>query len=185
MFRGKQLETSPVPEFLAEKISIAAGHFLFIVNEVEWKANDKPNIEISGGTNHVILTLPVIRKDALALSTDDRGITETEEDVVITRKIDPLDSTATFVQPAGYLMHVFICGHATGSVADYTFKAGYSSGSNDIISDFAGVVPLSGGNIPIPVHQQKVFDTDQTIYVEKTSGAGAKGKIWVQLIKNS
>jgi len=182
-FDGSVLETGPIPKFMARKISIAAGHFLFVVNNVEYKAKES-SVEEYGKTNHVILTMPIIEKSALALSSDDLGIIYEESLMMLTRKIDALTSTATFVVPAGYIIHEFVCGHALASLDDYTFKAGYTVGSEDLITPFVGEVPLLGGNIAIPTHVQKTFDTAHTIYVEMVTGTGAIGKIWVQLLYN-
>ena len=182
-FDGSLLETGAIPKFVERKIKIAAGHFLFVVNNVEYKAKES-SVEEYGKTNHVILTMPIIEKSALALSSDDLGKIYEESLMMLTRKIDALTSTATFIVPAGYIIHEFVCGHALASLADYTFKAGYTVGAEDLIEPFIGEVPLLGGNIAIPTHAQKVFDTAQTIYVEMVTGVGAIGKIWVQLLYN-
>jgi len=183
LFIADVLQTEEIPKYLTKLIWMASKHYTFKINDLEYEAEGVPDIEDTQ-SNLKTLTYPVIQKNVYGFDTDDRGLTCTTNDMILTRKISDLTSTDSFVVPAGYLMHDFICGHEATSLADYTFKAGSTVGGDEFITAFIGDVPQTGGNISIPVHEQRVFSSDTTIYVEKVSGTGAKGKIWVQLLYN-
>jgi len=183
LFLGSVLKTARIPKYMTELIWIASKHYIFKINDLEYVADGSPELE-NLNTNFQQLSLKVTQKNALGFNTDDRGLSNGTTDMIITRKIEDFTTTDSFVVPIGYTIHEFVCGHKSTSAAEYTFKAGYTVGGEELITDFIGVVPLTGGNVPIPVHEQKTFDTANTVYLTKLSGVGAIGKIWVQLIYN-
>jgi hypothetical protein len=187
VFVGFNFKTSPLPKNIIRKIALALRCYLVVINDLQYVAEGAAEVTPMGGTNFEELKQKMLASDFLGLTTNSRGFDiekDIESEMVITRKVTINGSSKdTFEIPAGYVMHTFTCGHDSGSAGDYTFKAGYADGDDDIITDFVGVVPQTGGNVPIPVHHQYSFDAAKTVHISVT-GASSKSKIWIQLIQN-
>lgn len=181
LFKARRLATKILPEFMTDKIAIAGKCFTFLVNDLTYTTDGLPEISSPGG-NLRALTWTLVHSDILGFTTDDKSIELPTMDGIITRNTTSIVDTWTFVAPAGYLIHTVVAGHGVGSVADYALTMGYSLHAAEILD--AMDVPLSATNTTAGIHDQPAFETDTTVYVE-IAGAGAIGKIYVQLLRNS
>jgi len=178
IFRGLTLQTAYLPRFMLEKIVVAAGHFYFLVSNLQQIASGGPKVEMVN--NWGTLEWLLIQKDTIGFNTDNIG-----DNKVMTLTIRDFTASTTVVVPAGYFIHFFACNHESGSAGGYVLKAGYSLGAEDIFSAFGNAVaaPTLTENHMALVHKQKSFDTPTTIYVTYVSGTGT-GKIGIQISKN-
>ena len=145
--------------------------------------NGLPDYEETG-SNFKSLTWSITQVETLGFSTNDKS-EDMETEYVKVKNNDAITSTWSFVVDSGYMFHALICGHGSGSAADYTLKVGYSAGTAEILTDIASLVPLAGGeNVVFNIHEQIAFASDTTIYVTLT-GVGAVGKIYANLIYNT
>lgn len=181
LFKARRLATALLPEFMTDKIAIAGKCFTFLVNDLAFTTEGLPEISSPGG-NLRALTWTLTHSDILGFTTDDKSLELPTVDGIITRITNAIVDTWTFIAPAGYLIHTVVAGHGVGSAADYALTMGYSLHAAEILD--AMDVPLAGSNTTAGVHDQAAFETDTTVYVE-IAGAGAIGKIYVQLLRNS
>jgi len=182
LYKVRSLKTDFVPEFVTDKIAIAGKCFSFYVNDLKFVTDGLPEITPTN-SNLKSLEWTIIHSEVLGFSTDDKDIEDMSKEYILVRKNESLTGSWTFDIPAGYILHMIIAGHGAGSTADYTFKAGYTLGGSEILIDAVTNVPLGEGNVSFSIHQQEVFDTPKTVYIELT-GSGAIGKIYANLIYN-
>lgn len=181
VFKTRKLSTIPLPEFMTDKITIAGKCFNFVVNDLVYTTDGVPDIRESG-SNLRSLSWTLTNSEILGFTTDDKTIEITDMDGIITRYIDALVDTWTFIAPAGYLIHTVVAGHGIGSAGDYALTMGYSLHDDTIMN--AVDVPLAATNSTMAVHDQPAFEADTTVYVE-ISGAGAIAKLYIQLLRNT
>ncbi len=183
IYEVRILKTAAIPTFMIRKLTIAAGHFKYMVNGVRFTALDELDIEYAG-SNFGVLTLPLTMSAITAFNTDNKDTGDME--IIIPRQTENLTTTWTFVQTAGYILHV-ICvdHHSTSAAATATFKVGYTDGGDDIIAAFITNIVKTEPARPFSLHEQKSFDVDTTIYVEVVSGAGAILRVHANLLLNT
>ena len=180
-FKTRKLATIPLPEFMTDKIAIAGKCFTFLVNDIEYTTDGVPEIG-TPGANLRSLVWTLVHTDILGFTSDDKSIILPTVDGLLTRSGDAIVSTWTFVVPAGYLMLAVVAGHDTGSAGDYTLNCGSTLHGVDYID--TGSVPLAATNTTFNLTTQPYFATAATVYIE-ISGAGAIGKMYVLLLRNT
>ena len=184
LFKTRQLKTDFLPEFMLDKITLAGKHFLFIINDLRYVANELPDLTQTG-SNRAALEWTLTHNEILGLSTDDKGLNDTDmTDFIIIEKDDAITGSWSFTLLDGYVFHLAVCGHGAGSAAAYTIAIGTTVGGDELWA--SGVTTVALGTIEeIVLHEQQAFQDggDQTIYITLTGG-GAVGKIYCQLIKN-
>jgi hypothetical protein len=180
-FKVRKLATRPLPEFMTDKIAIAGKCFTFLINDIQYTTDGVPEIA-TPGANLRALTWTLVHTDILGFTSDDKSIILPTVDGLLTRAGDAIVSTWTFIVPAGYLMLAVVAGHDTGSAGEYTLNCGSTLHGVDYID--TGSVPLSAVNTTFNLTTQPYFATAATVYVE-ISGAGAIGKIYVLLLRNT
>lgn len=180
-FKARKLATMPLPEFMTDKIAIAGKCFTFLVNDIEYSTDGVPDIA-TPGANLRALTWTLIHTDILGFTSDDKSIILPTVDGLLTRSGSAIVSTWTFIVPAGYLMLAVVAGHDTGSAGAYDVNVGSTLHGVDYID--TGTVPLQATNTTFNLTTQPYFATAATVYVE-ISGAGAIGKMYVLLLKNT
>jgi len=185
-FEGIKIKTEPLPKFLVRKIKIAAGHFMFLVNDLAYRYKGS-STETSGASNFETLSVDLIQKEPLALSTDDRGLPTIEigENKVNTQSFIGITSTVSFTQTAGWQLHTITALHNSASAAQtFKYKAGYTPGGDEIQP---AIVPIDKSDDPqaIPPHKTASFDANSTVYIELVDSVGAIADFYVQFIKNT
>lgn len=183
LFKARSFKTNPIPEFITDKIAIGGKCFNFYINDLKFVTDGLPELTHTS-SNLKSLAWTIIHNEVTGFSTDNKDIDDmTQIEYIQVRKNEAITGSWTFDIPAGYILHMLIAGHGAGSTGDYTFKLGYTPGGSEILIDAVTEVPLAGDNVSFSIHQQKVFDTAKTVYLE-TTGAGAIGKIYANLIYN-
>ena len=188
LFTGSVLKTAPIPRFLATKLAIAAGSFVFTVNDTEYIADGGVDNESFGQSNFVTSTVDILDKEALALHSDDRGIQTVINEGVQLADLRDLRSTGSVVHPKGYMLHVIFAAHEDDSAAgSYQFKASYTPGGDDIV--IPGITNVANNNITRSfgehIDESMVAEVDKTLYFEIVNSPGAKAFIRVNFLKNS
>jgi len=184
LFKTRDLKTDFIPEFMTDIIALAGKCFVFIINDLQYVTSGLPEYTPTK-SNLKSLTWSITHVEVLGFSTNFKGLDIMGTEYIKVKNDDAITATWSFVINAGYLLHALVCGHGTGSAADYTIKVGWTVGGSDILTDLVTNVPLAGGlNKTFSIHEQKLFDTDKTVYVTLT-GVGAIGKIYANLIYNT
>ena len=181
--RAAELKTDQLPEYMCQLLSVAASHFYYTINGLQYVLEDD-DIEQVEFTNFQVLTQTVSQKDVLAFNTDNRGIEGFDMDIVTFSQNNNVTSTWSFTIEKERMTHVVYARHNASSVATYTFKAGTTIGGNDLISDFISEVDISDKTTwrRFPLHYYK-GDSNQTIYIEIT-GVGAIADFYVPKLLN-
>lgn len=177
LFRNLTFEAEPVPTPIAELITIAMQHDLFLVNDVGYVVEDLPNIDMFGGKAQVTAELTVTA--SLGLNTHDIGF---DCDTIIDEMIENKEvlntiGIGTFNVSTGYGITQIIAKKISGNPV---LKIGSTSGGEEIFreEEITGVTP------PLIDNNRFVPTTAGTwvIYYEITGGIM---DLYIQTIKYS
>ena len=106
-------------------------------------------------------------KEKLGLESCSTATTTTSSDI-LTREDTAIVTAWYFIVPADYMLHTLNVSHNDSSLADYTFRVGTTQHGTELISDFIGIVPLSGGSTELPYIIHETYTVETYIYIEIT-----------------
>jgi hypothetical protein len=130
VFRRLKLESDPIPRWLAEKLTIAMSHDVFVVNDVSYVLEEEASIDKAGKTNFVNFSAVLTQKAVLGINTYDLGINGVME--MIHLDGNAIAAATTFTVPAGYLIAWMTCYRTAG---DPVIIAGTTVGGTNIVNN--------------------------------------------------
>lgn len=180
-FRMLTLQTDKIPRQIAEILTIAMQHDLFLVNEQGFIAEESPEINMMGGFASVSAKLTL--GSSLGINAYDIGYDcdATTDSKVENLKLSGVTGAHTLTGSGGYAINQIILDLASG--ADATIKIGTTVGGDEILKSYQittakSFVVLARNTIP-----EAGLAGDWSIYVEVSGGGTAD--IYIQLIEST
>lgn len=177
LFRNLNFQSDPIPRYFAEMLTVYMAHDVFVVNDIQYVAEELPEVEAFGGTNVVQITANLTDKNVLGLNTYDTGFScsTTTNDEIMNLELKGVSGAQTLSVPEGYLIQSITAYKVTGTP---TIKAGSTVGGQDLMYPSTVTVRETS-----TVNQEIAETGINTIYLD-ISGVGATANIYVILILN-
>jgi len=180
IFRNFELQTDEIPRYLAEKLIVAMSSDVFVINDVQYTAEEKGESEPFGNANVVTFKANVTESPVLGLDTDDLGFdcdSGTTNDMIDNLVELLATGQFTLTLKAGYFINFVKLVYQDGT--SVLFKAGWTVGNEEIIRSI-GVTDTNDININDSGH----VATDRTIYCE-VSGSNQIIDVYFNTIKHT
>lgn len=181
VYRGHTLKIPELPSNMVEKLTIAAAHDNFYINEVQFVSEDKPEIGDLELANLFEFSLKVIQKTVIGLNTHDTGFdcdTVSILGSMVLEKLAAASGQHSFTVPEGYLVLTFTAYRKNGTI---NLKAGTTPAGDELVlgMDLDGTTTWG----VVTIGQELGGTGPHSIYVEVT-GSGASVDIFILLIYN-
>ena len=179
--RVMMLETQPIPEYLAEMLTIALRHDSFYINEIEYVAEGEPEVEAVG--TFVKLRADLTQKSIIGLNTDDQGFdcdAIVTDDGVMTAEELNASGSGSFTISEGYAIAYIYLVRSSAAGTEATIDFGLSVGGSDVLNNIVLNDAMDKRLFNRP--DIDTIDADYTLYYD-ISGAGATVNIYVSAIR--
>jgi hypothetical protein len=174
-----RFQSELMPLYMAEMLYVATAHDHLFINEVEYVAEDKPEIE-NLPNNLCTFTINLTQRNVIGLNTHDIGYdcdAATNTETMVLQELSA-SGAITFTVPDGYLI-LTITGYRTAGSP--VIKAGTTPGGDEVLYG------MSLSTSPVwevaAVNQEIAPTGDATLYVD-ISGVGATANVYVLIVNN-